>query len=86
MPTIIVDALLQDKLKNLTETTLLVDEKGAPLGHFVPGTRFDSSLYRLAESQCPYTPQQLQRMRSETGGKSLGQIWQSVGQLPSSRP
>lgn len=80
MPTLIVHTTLQDQLKQLTEMTLLTDDKGTPLGHFIPGAKLDSDRYRLAESQCPYSAEQLQQMRTESGGKSLGQIWQAVGQ------
>lgn len=80
METLIINPLLQDQLKRLTELTLLTDQSGTPLGHFMPGVPIDPELYRLAESQCPFSADELRHMRQQSGGKSLSDIWQTVGE------
>ena len=80
MGKIILDADLQAKLAGLTEPTVLADPTGKTLGHFLPAEQFDHLLYRLAEAQCPYSPEEIQAMRQGTGGKSLADFWKSLGQ------
>jgi hypothetical protein len=48
------------------------DENGNLLGHFVPKSSLDPS------TSCPYSEEELARMRSEKGGRLLAEIWASV--------
>jgi hypothetical protein len=50
----------------------VVDDKGRRLGHFVP------TLATMASDACPYTAEELQRMRSEEGGRALPEIWKTL--------
>jgi hypothetical protein len=36
-------------------------------------------LATTASDECPYTPDQLYAMRGEQGGRSLSEIWKSLG-------
>jgi hypothetical protein len=80
MSTITLDAAFRSKLNGLNEQLELCDENGMTVGHFLPADIYHNFIYRLAESQCPYTPDQLQAMQQETGGQPLTTLWQSLGQ------
>ena len=80
MSKITLDADLRAKLNGLNEGVEVCDENGATVGHFVPEKVYRSMLYKIAESQCPYSPEQLKEMRKEKGGKSLAEIWKKLGQ------
>ena len=46
---------------------------GRPLGHFVPRQGVTAS------DECPYSKEELQRMRAEQTGRPLSEIWKSLG-------
>ena len=73
MNRIIVYEPLKGQLGGAAQPVELVDESGRRLGHFVPT--------RIAEpaDECPYSPEQLDEMRSERGGRPLKEIWKSLG-------
>jgi hypothetical protein len=50
-----------------------IDEAGKRLGHFVPAGMTESC------ADCPYSPDELDRMQSERGGRPLKEIWASLG-------
>ena len=64
---------LKTQFDGLAEPVEVVDEKGRRLGHFLP------NLAATASDACPYTPDELERMRSEEGGRPLPEIWKSLG-------
>jgi len=68
-----IDTALKTRLTGFSEPVEVVDEGGHRLGHFIP---IASS---LAGDECPYSEQELQRMRSEQGGRPLAEIWRSHG-------
>ena len=80
MSKITLDAQLRQRLNGLGEALEICDEAGQTVGHFIPEQIYQRLLYRLAESQCPYSSEQLTEMRKQTGGKSLDQIWRELGQ------
>lgn len=57
----------------LAEPVVVVDRSGRTLGHFVPTGAM------AAADDCPYSPEELERMRLEEGGRSLQEIWKSLG-------
>lgn len=76
MSRITLDASLRAKLNGLNESLELCDENGETVGHFLPAAAYRSLLYRIAEAQCPHTPEDLQaRRKNQTGGKSLADFW-----------
>ncbi len=82
MGKLIIDRALQAQLADLNELTMLTDEAGQPLGQFLPKPHDEPvgpEAYRLAEQQCPYSANQLDQMRRESGGKSLADFWQTIG-------
>jgi hypothetical protein len=79
MTQIVIDELLRSKLNGCQEEVAFVDDKGQPLGHFVPEGMYRKLLYAWAESQCPYSKEELDRFKKETGGRPLSEIWKSLG-------
>ena len=77
MSHVTIDNNLSSRLHGLTESVELRDENGQVLGHFVPAATRPVEL--LPSDRCPYTAEQLQRMRNETGGKPLSAIWEQLG-------
>ena len=79
MSAVILGPELREKLNGLNEELEFRDETGELLGHFVPPDRYRTLLYAWVESTCPYSPEDLERMRNEKGGRTLSEIWQSLG-------
>jgi hypothetical protein len=80
MSKITLDPALRAKLNGLTERLEVCDESGKVVGQFLPAEVYEKLLYRLAESQCPYTPAELALMRQQTGGRPLADLWKILGQ------
>lgn len=79
MSKVTLDAVLRERLNGLNEPLELCDEAGRTVGHFVPEEVYRKLLYRLAEAQCPYTAEELDRMRRAGGGRPLADLWKSLG-------
>jgi len=79
MTRIIVDDTLPAKLAGMTRDVELCDRSGQPLGHFIPQKDYVRLMCALAESQCPYSPEELAGFKKETGGRPLNEIWKSLG-------
>jgi hypothetical protein len=77
MSQVTIDPLLLARLNGLTEQTEFRDENGRLLGHFIPARK--GPVVLLPSDRCPYSAEELERMRNETGGKSLADIWQGLG-------
>jgi hypothetical protein len=73
-----VDELLRSQLDGLALPVEICDETGHTLGRFLPERVYQQQ--QLALDGCPYTAEQLAGMQQESGGRSLAEIWKSVGQ------
>ena len=73
MNRITVNEPLTSQLDALGRPVALCDENGRVLGHFVPAVEPSVS------DDCPYTEEELARMRAEEGGRSLPEIWRTLG-------
>lgn len=76
METMVVDAELRARLRDLTVPLELLDEDGNILGCYTP-------LFRPANADelmktCPYTDEQLEQFGNEPGGRTLTEIWQRL--------
>jgi hypothetical protein len=71
MNQVTIDNPLTMRLHDLVEPVELVDESGRRLGHFVPAVPADAD-------GCPYSSEELEAMRSESGGRPLEEIWKSL--------
>jgi hypothetical protein len=77
MTRVTIDPALLARLNGLAEQSEFRDESGQLLGHFVPARKGPVKL--LSSDGCPYSPEELERMRNEAGGRPLVEIWKSVG-------
>jgi hypothetical protein len=80
MNKVLFDKFLQSKLNGCTELVEISDPSGQVLGHFVPADLYQKMLYAYAERQCPYSKEDQERDRKESGGRTLAEIWTSLGQ------
>jgi len=78
MSRIILDSQLRSKLNGLNDQVELCDEAGATVGHFVPAPLYRELL--AAWSKTHLTDEELERRRQEPRGRTLAEIWQSLGQ------
>jgi hypothetical protein len=73
MTQIVIHQPLIGQLGGLLQPAALVDEQGKRIGHFIP------SLEAIAEAACPYSAEELAANRAQQGGRSLAEIWKSIG-------
>jgi hypothetical protein len=78
MTPVTIDPSLLVRLNGLTEKTEFRDENGRVLGHFIPAVKGPVKL--LPSDRCPYSADELLSMRNETGGKTLTEILQGLGE------
>lgn len=74
-----LDDSLRGMLNGCQEEVEFIDESGRPVGHFLPQDVYQKMLYAWVESQCPFSKEELERRRRETGGRSLKEIWKDLG-------
>jgi hypothetical protein len=70
MTRVIIDAMVGDKLHDLTETVELCDTSGRVLGRFTPA--FNASMYESLEPQISEV--ELLRREQRGGGRTLAEI------------
>jgi hypothetical protein len=78
MTRIEVDQTLRQKLGGLDEALELCDATGKVLGHYLPEAEYRKILY--GSVQIPFSEEEIARRRAQTGGCSLREIWDRVGQ------
>jgi hypothetical protein len=78
MTQIQVDQVLRQKLGGLNEPLVLCDANGQVLEHYLPEAEYKKILY--GSVQIPFTDEEIARRRAQTGGCSLREIWDRVGQ------
>jgi hypothetical protein len=78
MSELTIDSALGARFSGLSGTTAIRDEAGRVLGFFVPAA--DAGPLLSTTDSCPFTVEQLDRFRRETGGRQLSEIWKSLGQ------
>lgn len=67
---------IREKLGEASEVVELGDPAGHILGHFVPAVQAGPG---EVPDDCPYSPEELARMQSETGGRTLAEIRADLG-------
>jgi hypothetical protein len=78
MNKVIVDAAMRERLSDLDEHLELCDEKGATLGHFLPDGVYKELVRHWAAANI--SEEELERRRREPRGRTLAEIWKSLGQ------
>ena len=77
MEQLVIDAALKARLLDLKVPLELKDETGHILGHFTPSFR-PADADELMKT-CPHTEEELEQFRREPGGRTLAEIWKSLG-------
>jgi hypothetical protein len=72
-----LDAAIVAQLRALNGPAAVVDESGKVIGHFTPAIK--PPVYPHPEDGCPYSPEELQRMRNSGKGRPLKEIWRELG-------
>ena len=79
MSQVIVDDTMRARFDSYKTPVDICDRTGRVLGKFVPA-QSPEKISAPADG-CPYTEEQLDTMRKETGGRSLSEIWKSLGRV-----
>lgn len=77
MSKIILDDAMRERLAGLSEPVEMCAADGRTIGHFVPSDEFIRSVYEWAKSEV--TDEELDRVRRETGGRTLAEIKKRLG-------
>jgi hypothetical protein len=78
MSKVIVDETLRAHLPDLAEQLEFCDEHGKTLGHFLPESVYQAFVRSWMEANI--SEDELQRRRAEPRGRTLAEIWKSLGQ------
>lgn len=78
MQKLVLDPSLLPKLQNLEDHLELCDPSGKTLGHFLPTDVYKEFL--LAWADANIMEEELEKRRREPRGRSLAEIWKSLGQ------
>jgi hypothetical protein len=79
MSKVILDEVLRAKLNGLHEQVELCDESGQTVGHFLPADAYKKLFYAALAAECPHSAKELERRHQAEGGRSLAEIWKSLG-------
>jgi hypothetical protein len=77
MSKVIVDDELRAKLNGLNADTEFCDPNGQPLGYFISPDEFRRLQYARAAAR--HTDEEVERLRQQTGGRPLADIWKDLG-------
>jgi hypothetical protein len=64
-------------VNGLTEPAAVVDESGTVVGFYTPAVK--PGFTPPPEDRCPYSPEELQRMRNSGKGGPLKDLWRKLG-------
>jgi hypothetical protein len=76
MSKVIVDESLRRKLNGLTGDTEFCSPEGQPLGYFVTVSDYMDLLYARAQKR--FSPEQIERLRQQQGGRPLNEIMRDL--------
>ena len=77
MSKVIVDDELRAKLNGLNEDVELCDSSGQPIGYVVSPADYERLIYALHKDDISI--EELRRLSQQKGGRTLTEIWQSLG-------
>jgi hypothetical protein len=80
MTQITADPVLRSRLNGLDEHLEIRDEQGRTLGHFLPQAIYEELFWGALAAESGRSKEELRRRHHETGGRSLAEIWRSLGQ------
>ena len=76
MNAVIFDQATIEKLRDAMETIEVRDDSGKVIGHFIPQ---GSEIRDSDAGEFPYSDEEVQLLRQQTGGRPLNEIWKSLG-------
>jgi len=79
MSAITLDAQLRSRLKNLEEPLKLREQDGSIVGRFIPEEEYRRIQKELALAACPYSEDELAKLRQQRKGNSLADFWKKQG-------
>ncbi len=74
-----LDPELKVRLKDVAEHVELCDEHGNVVGHVLPARAYDDLFYASLAAESPHSKEELRRRHQDTAGRSLAEIWKSLG-------
>ena len=78
MSKLVLDAELRSKLNGLNAAIEVCDESGETIGHFLPEDEYRRLV--IARYSAQLTDEKIKRLRAQSGGKPLAEIWKRLGQ------
>ena len=78
MSKVIVDESLRNQLPDLDQPLEFCDPSGKTLGHYLPTEAYRAFLRSMADANV--SQEELQGRREEPRGRTLAEIWKSLGQ------
>jgi hypothetical protein len=78
MSKLIIDDYLRSKLNGLDTEVEFCDASGQTVGHYVPESLYQKLVYAWLNAQV--SDEELERARQEPRGRTLDEIWKSLGQ------
>lgn len=78
MNEVTIDEALRERLNGLKEQTIIYGEDGCRLGYFLPAKVYSELIQSLGTFVFP--EEEIGQLKKQTGGRSLAEIWQSLGQ------
>ena len=82
MSSAVLDANKRVTIDAFNETIEIKEQNGQVVGRYVPEADYKKMLYAWAEAVCPFTPEERERRRKESGGISLAEFWKKMGVTP----
>jgi hypothetical protein len=75
-----LDTDLRRRLNGLSEPMEVCDEAGHRVGLFLPSAVYEELFYAALAAESPHSKEELRRRHGESGGRSLAEIWNTLGQ------
>jgi hypothetical protein len=78
MTRVVVEEATRAQLDGAKEPVELCDKTGKSIGLFLSEEQYWK--LQLAADGCPFSYEEMQRRRQQKGGRTLAEIWRSLGQ------
>jgi hypothetical protein len=76
MTRVTIDESIIQTLNQFAEPVELFDQSGRMIGQFLPAS---SLPIKRPSDNCPVSEEELQRIRTQKGGRPLAEIWKDLG-------
>ncbi|HUY37116.1 MAG TPA: hypothetical protein VMV69_30675 [Pirellulales bacterium] len=79
MVKITIDDELRSRLRGLNEEVELCDAAGRTIAQVVPVSAYEDFWYTLMAAETGLSKEEVRRRRQQKGGRTLAEIWKSLG-------